>query len=1389
MAKDGAKEICYESNVFESSSVKVIDLLKTQNVIAYVKSGAAKSLVTQVVIGNLVKNRGVYGKSVILVNQLPQVTQYGVYIKRASNGCTHYGHYYGDLGLSNRRTPEWIQQLMTHDVVILTAKVFLNALRHALIPMDAIDLLIFDECHRAADEQVYISILRDFYHAVEEDNMRPRILGVTLQPLDNPATSDSDIQSTSWMTVVEKLEDRYDARFVTAFEGTASEVDLDLAKMKDQVLMYDPHPVWNQRERILSVMQHASKIEDADNRLFSKSLFSDMTNQLVEADATLICDYVEEQLGSLAAMLLKTEMLLLKNEKEAQVVVQEISNKASCLIEYLVLENQKWKELCLDSAFQCFIVVKRQCLAWCLEKLINYVIGGIGGVALYAKWFLSHHAQKNLKVGSLSCSEHRTDLEKFSRECTGIAIVTSLEEFDVKISPGAFVIMFDETPLYSSCLRTRVGGSHPRHIFLVPRCGLDGIRLHRTTRLAESASSLPPFYASIKNRNKRGKKKRAAFSSANQVTFLRSQTTAAIIPDSASKFLLARYCESLPQSDISFGEDSKPKYEAQETSDGFGCTVTLPFGSIVRCASAMHPYETSEESKAAAAFEAYKKLYERKAIDEFLLPHRASYLEGMQSCDSGDRSVMSFLYLRTKKTDVVVTGHLQQPEALTWGGSPPWRAYIYLISWERPLPGFGALFASSTKHALVTRSKILKEDLEALAFPSGEPLLTLEFVKSFTMTKVQYEQATEYVRRIQALCVNKAYKLKANFFSIDKPGFLLVPLQVSDGDLGLYDVAWTKIDGLNSYDFFEHDTCSICSGEKDWCKLEQKIVQSRHDKKAVIYFTFHLDFEMSPLSTFKSIICEELDCKNYQEYFEKRHGTKINGISQPMLQTVTDSAFKWTGSEKHFFVVPELCRIVPVEKYPLYLSELLPSWQRFMATKEAYRRLRFDQRGVKITSFARALTPAGNEILLSQNYERLEYLGDAVIKYFVCMFAFHVNGIDHEGLMSFYANTLLSNDNLQKLGLLLRLERVLAYTCSPISPLVFEYLLAPQEKDYHVTSKVFADAMEALVGVVYLEKGLTAIPRLLDDFGITKHLVTIMKEGFRSITFEPRYDERLSDDRLDVVEDILGYHFKDRLLLLEALTHPSFVSASTPSYQRLEFLGDAVLGIVITDHIYRAYPDLSPAELSRVRENAVSNDTFGLALIKLGLHKHIYHDSPALEADIKGILRRRKEKSHETDRVPISCPKSLGDIFEAIAGAIAIDSKNDITRIWYLLAHVLVPLLVQYSHPRRFWKHPVPRCTHMIQTLRKQAPVYRFRKLEPRKQNFEDIGESFEVRTLCEVLVHGKLVARAEGMNTKTAKRRAAEKVCCMLEGTYLTRRRAEAKTMPIHERPNLCPY
>jgi ribonuclease-3 len=133
----------------------------------------------------------------------------------------------------------------------------------------------------------------------------------------------------------------------------------------------------------------------------------------------------------------------------------------------------------------------------------------------------------------------------------------------------------------------------------------------------------------------------------------------------------------------------------------------------------------------------------------------------------------------------------------------------------------------------------------------------------------------------------------------------------------------------------------------------------------------------------------------------------------------------------------------------------------------------------------------------------------------------------------------------------------------------------------------------------------------------------------------------VSDDPLAIVEERLGQVFRNRSLLKQAMTHPSYSAEQNfppPDNQRLEFLGDAVLGFATTRFLFERFPELDEGRLTKVR-SALTRDQ---ALVE---YAKVLSIGPAL------LLGRGEEQDGGRER-----PSNLEDAFEALLGALYLDS-------------------------------------------------------------------------------------------------------------------------------------
>ncbi|KAJ1262229.1 hypothetical protein BS78_09G091000 [Paspalum vaginatum] len=164
------------------------------------------------------------------------------------------------------------------------------------------------------------------------------------------------------------------------------------------------------------------------------------------------------------------------------------------------------------------------------------------------------------------------------------------------------------------------------------------------------------------------------------------------------------------------------------------------------------------------------------------------------------------------------------------------------------------------------------------------------------------------------------------------------------------------------------------------------------------------------------------------------------------------------------------------------------------------------------------------------------------------------------------------------------------------------------------------------------------------------------------------------------VERLLRYQFRDRSLLEEALTHQSFSDAA-PSYQRLEFVGDAALGLAFSNFLYLTNPNLGPGALSTLRAANISTEKLARVAVRHDLYPLLRRKCARLDLLVGQFIESvNQEIKDDFATAPyggsvVKAPKVLADIVEAIASAVYIDCKFDLEKLWKVTRWLFEPII------------------------------------------------------------------------------------------------------------------
>ncbi|KAL3317577.1 hypothetical protein Ciccas_003762 [Cichlidogyrus casuarinus] len=355
------------------------------------------------------------------------------------------------------------------------------------------------------------------------------------------------------------------------------------------------------------------------------------------------------------------------------------------------------------------------------------------------------------------------------------------------------------------------------------------------------------------------------------------------------------------------------------------------------------------------------------------------------------------------------------------------------------------------------------------------------------------------------------------------------------------------------------------------------------------------------------------------------------------------------------------------------------------------------------------------------NYERLEWLGDVII-YFcstIVLYSKLAPGTN-ESRLSRERSRLVSNKHMINLMHSLNLTRFItgyAFTLKGHYVPPGFVVKSPNETDtrcyQQLRDKTMADCFESLLACILHFSGVQTCARFLNWTGyaaleLPKNISSdpLLTSAMRDQVFN-QWEQQISNDirwpdillgpklcldpeahlfknretfplpdpqSLNEVQQILQYNFKNQAILVQALNHPTCQDCSFwGDYQRLEFLGDAVLAFYMTQRTYEENNTFTPGELTALKTAVVKNLNLASVAIKFGLHKYLRGEK--LPSDLEKFARIREQFGHsfedldETPYAGISC-KIYGDLLESIIGAVYIDcgaSSSIITSLLNLL--------------------------------------------------------------------------------------------------------------------------
>ncbi|CAL9213382.1 unnamed protein product [Arabidopsis halleri] len=543
--------------------------------------------------------------------------------------------------------------------------------------------------------------------------------------------------------------------------------------------------------------------------------------------------------------------------------------------------------------------------------------------------------------------------------------------------------------------------------------------------------------------------------------------------------------------------------------------------------------------------------------------------------------------------------------------------------------------------------------------------------------------------------------------------------------------------------------------------LVGKIVTAAHSGKR--FYVDSICYDMSAETSFprKEGYLGPLEYNTYADYYKQKYGVDLNCKQQPLIKgrgvsyckNLLSPRFEQSGESEtildktyYVFLPPELCVVHPLSGSLVRGAQRLPSiMRRVESTLLAVQLKNLISYPIPTSKILEALTAASCQETFC--YERAELLGDAYLKWVVSRYLFLKYPQKHEGQLTRMRQQMVSNMVLYQFALVKGLQSYIqadrfapSRWSAPGVPPVFDEdtkdggssffdeeqkPVSEENSDvfedgemedgelegdlssYRVlSSKTLADVVEALIGVYYVEGGKIAANHLMKWIGIHVEDDPDEVEGMVKNVNVP--ESVLKSIDFVGLERALKFEFKEKGLLVEAITHASRPSSGVSCYQRLEFVGDAVLDHLITRHLFFTYTSLPPGRLTDLRAAAVNNENFARVAVKHKLHLYLRHGSSALEKQIREFVKEVQTESSKPGFNSFGlgdckAPKVLGDIVESIAGAIFLDSGKDTTAAWKVFQPLLQPMVTPETLPMHPVRELQERCQQQAEGLEYKA--------------------------------------------------------------------------------------
>ncbi|MCL7029021.1 hypothetical protein MKW94_016083 [Papaver nudicaule] len=965
---------------------------------------------------------------------------------------------------------------------------------------------------------------------------------------------------------------------------------------------------------------------------------------------------------------------------------------------------------------KCIIFVDRIITA----RSLSCILGNLKCLEFWKCHFLVglHSGLKNMSRKIMD-----SVVEKFRSGELNLLVATKVAEEGLDIQTCCLVIRFDLPQTVASFIqsRGRARMAQSEYAFLVDRGNQVELNLIKSFVSDENRMN-----KEISCRTSGG-----TFDESVETTY-KVDSTGASISEGYSVSLLARYCSKLPGDEFF---DPKPEFFYIDDPKGTICRIILPSNAPIHQVDGLAK-PSKEIAKKIACLKACEKLHQVGALTDHLLPCQDYEVEdGVAESEGNEDECMVQLH------EMLSPAALKEPWTnsgnpillnfyfIRFVPVPEDRVYQQFgLFVKAPLP---VEAASMELDLHLARGRIVQTHLiwsGVIEFDENEVVQAENFQEMFL--KIILDRS-DFFSDFVPLGMNDIRQGSPSSL------YLLLPLKQSEHENRLL-IDWDIIKTCLSSAVFRSPKVSCDSFESPVPPCESLEFAngsvSRSDILNTLVFTPH-----NKLFFFVDGILDGIDAESpftsehhssYIEYYIQKFGIHLSYPKQPLLKAKQLFSLRnllcnrvqqskavnaeTRELEEHFVELPaELCvlKVTGFTKEMGSSISLLPSLMQ---------RLENLLVAIELKEIFAASFPEGSEITAHRvlealttekcaerfSLERLEILGDAFLKYAVGRRLFLLHDTLDEGLLTRKRSCIVNNSNLYNLAIKRNLQvyirdqmfdpcQFVAFgrPCKVMCNEDTKDTIHPRQesesmegetdtvharcsKGHHwLHKKTIADVVESLVGAFIVDSGFKAAIAFLKWVGIQVEFDAF--EVTRACSASKNYMSLGEIVDTDVLESLLGYKFQHKGLLLQAFVHPSYNKHSGGCYQRLEFLGDAVLDYLITSYLYSVYPKLKPGQLTDLRSVTVNNNSFARIAVRRSFYKHLICDSDSLSAAIReyAIYVQTAASKKDCHLKEPTCPKALGDLVESCVGAMLLDTGFNLNFIWNVMLSFFDPII------------------------------------------------------------------------------------------------------------------